>query len=201
MDHAGPFLGKYFLVVVDAYSKWIEAKIVPSTSSEVTIKVLTNLFANFGLPRILVSDNATGFTSAAFQSFCSANGIKHVRISAYHPRSNGQAERSVQLIKNALKRNDHPDLEMRLNKVLFGYRTTPHSSTGVSPAELLQGRKLRTYLDLLTPPDPKPVKDSFSHAYGRNFQPGQKVLVRDIIRKKWIPSVVTKRIGPLDRCV
>ncbi len=44
IDHAGPFMGHTFLIIVDSYSKWIEAVTVPSTSSEATIKVLHTLF-------------------------------------------------------------------------------------------------------------------------------------------------------------
>ena len=47
IDHAGPFLGHTFAIVVDAHSKWNE---VNSTSSEATIKVLCNLFATHGIP-------------------------------------------------------------------------------------------------------------------------------------------------------
>ena len=63
IDHAGPYLGHTFLIIVDSYSKWIEAMIVPSTSTEATIKVLRTLFATHGIPEHLVSDNGTGFTS------------------------------------------------------------------------------------------------------------------------------------------
>lgn len=42
VDHAGPYLGHLFLVVVDAHSKWIEAYTVPSTSS---IKILRRIFS------------------------------------------------------------------------------------------------------------------------------------------------------------
>ena len=61
IDHAGPFIGKYFLVVVDAHSKWLEATIVPSTSTHATVQ---NIFATHGLPAVLVSDNGTCFTSS-----------------------------------------------------------------------------------------------------------------------------------------
>ena len=63
MDHAGPFLGIQFLIVIDAYSKWLEAKLVPSVSSHSTISVLRSIFATHGLPETTVSDNGTAFTS------------------------------------------------------------------------------------------------------------------------------------------
>ena len=92
IDHAGPFHGKLFLIVVDAYSKWIDVQIVPSTSVEATIAALRPIFSTFGLPQQLVSDNGTGFTSAQFQEFLSQNGVKQILTSPYHPSSNGLAE-------------------------------------------------------------------------------------------------------------
>ena len=56
IDHAGPYLGHYYLIVVDARSKWIEAQIVNSTSSEVTIKILRSIFSTHGIPEQIVSD-------------------------------------------------------------------------------------------------------------------------------------------------
>ena len=92
IDHAGPLEGKILLVVVDAKTKWIEVIPVPSTSSDATIMALQNLFASFGFPKSLVSDNATGFCSTEFSIFLGCNGIKHIRIAPYHPISNGLAE-------------------------------------------------------------------------------------------------------------
>ncbi|XP_041379380.1 uncharacterized protein K02A2.6-like [Gigantopelta aegis] len=76
IDHTGPFQGKLFLVLVDAHSKWIEVHIVPSTSAASTIAKLRHIFATFGLPEQIVSDNGSGFTSVEFQQFLAANGIK-----------------------------------------------------------------------------------------------------------------------------
>ena len=92
IDHIGPFLGKYFLVVVDAHSKWIEIMVVPSTSAQHTIRHLRSVFAT---PEILVSDNGTGFTSVEFQEFMKRNGIRHITSAPYHPATNGLAERTL----------------------------------------------------------------------------------------------------------
>ena len=74
IDHAGPFMVKLFLVVVDAHSKWLEVKIISSTSSQATIHAI---FAIHGLPDIIVSDNGTAFTSSEFNDFVQKNGIRH----------------------------------------------------------------------------------------------------------------------------
>ena len=92
IDYAGPFMGKMFLIAVDAHSKWMEVVIVNSATSTVTIEKLRAMFATHGLPETLVSDNGSVFVSAEFQEFLWRNGIKHIRTAPYHPASNGQAE-------------------------------------------------------------------------------------------------------------
>ena len=66
IDHAGPFLGKFFFILIDVHLKWLEVHIVNSLSSEVTIQKLQQIFATHGLPEQLVSDNGTAFTSYEF---------------------------------------------------------------------------------------------------------------------------------------
>ena len=83
IDHAGPFQGKLFLLVVDAHSKWMEVVTVPSTSSQVTIKALKPMFSCHGLPELIVSDNGTAFTSSEFQEFTKRNGIRHLTTAPY----------------------------------------------------------------------------------------------------------------------
>ncbi|XP_063635203.1 uncharacterized protein LOC134805952 [Cydia splendana] len=70
---------------------------------------------------------------------------------AYHPASNGAAEAAVKLCKRAIKKamRDGGDIDAALQAYLLAYRNVEHSTTGVSPAELLQRRKLRSRLDLL----------------------------------------------------
>ena len=125
IDYAGPFMGKMFLVVVDAHSKWLKVKMVASATSPNTITKLRAIFATHGLPDLVVSDNGTAFTSAEFRAFMSANGIRHVTSAPYHPASNGLAERYVQTFENAIKKSGAEDLQQQLSRFLFHYRSTP----------------------------------------------------------------------------
>ncbi len=86
-------------MAVDSYSKWISAMVVRSSTTNVTIEQLRMLFAEHGLPETIVTDNATCFTSAEFRLFMSKNCIQPITSPAYHPSSNGLAERAVQLVK------------------------------------------------------------------------------------------------------
>ena len=151
IDYAGPFQGKMFLVVVDAHSKWMEVSIVTSAATAVTIQNLKRMFATHGLPRTVVSDNGSVFTSNEFQDFLVKNGIRHIKTAPYHLASNGLAERAVQTLKGGLKKLTSGCLETKLSRFLFQYRVTPHTTTGQTPAQLLMGRCLRTHLDQLHP--------------------------------------------------
>ena len=108
---------------------------------------LRPLFAKFGIPETIVTDNGTCFVSAEFESFLAFNGIKHLTSAPYHPASNGLAERAVQIVKKGLKKTTQGSIRTRLAQVLFMYRLTPQTTTGVSPAEMLLGRRPRSRLD------------------------------------------------------
>ena len=137
------------MVLVDVRSKWIEAHPMSAITATSTIELLRSIFAQFGIPESLVSDNGPQFTSEEFRQFCRRNGIHQVLVALYHPSSNGLAERAVQTLKQSLRKVSEGTLKGRLSRVLFNYRITPQSTTSRSPAELLFGRQLRSRLDLL----------------------------------------------------
>ena len=76
IDFAGPFMNSMWLVVVDANSKWPEVVPMKTTTAETTLNVLRTIFARFGLPSQIVSDNGPQFIAEEFKSFCRANGIQ-----------------------------------------------------------------------------------------------------------------------------
>nr|XP_039266275.1 uncharacterized protein K02A2.6-like [Styela clava] len=203
IDYAGPIMNENFLVVVDAHSKWPEVLRMPSTTSEKTVDALRSLFSKYGLPEILVSDNAPNLSSKEFRDFMIRNGIKQIFSSPYHPSSNGEAERNVRTFKTALKtlKRLPGTLNQKLASFLLTYRTTPHSTTKCTPAELFMKRRLRTRLDLMKPnlsnsmqkrttPVQKPI---------RNLEVGNRVQVRDYRdpNRKWIHGVILKKLSPV----
>ncbi|XP_060100365.1 uncharacterized protein K02A2.6-like, partial [Heteronotia binoei] len=140
LDFAGPFQGQIFMIIVDAYTKWLEVIPVGSTSSAAAIRALRRVLSTHGIPDTIVSDNGTAFTSADFQAFLQRYLIRHIRSAPFHPATNGQAERMVRTTKEALGRIVQGDWDHRLAAFLFDNRITPNPVTGVSPAELLMGR-------------------------------------------------------------
>ena len=146
-DFAGPFLGKMYLILIDAHSKWMEVHITSGATSAITINKMKLTFSSLGLLEILVTDNGPAFASQEFTAFTKANGIRHITSVPYHPASNGVAERAVQTFKAAMKKLKQGPLEDRVMKFLFRYHITSQSTTGQSPSELLLGRLLLSHLD------------------------------------------------------
>lgn len=208
IDFAGPFQGKMFFVAIDAHSKWPEVYEMSSTTVTKTIAVLRHIFASHGLPTQVVSDNGPQFVSSEFANFMKQNGIKHSRVSPYHPSSNGLAERFVQTLKQALRASQHDGrpLQHRLANFLFKYRATPHATTNRSPCSLFLQRTMRTRLDLLRPScaehvsakQAQQVEHHDQHTRPRDMTVGQKVMARDYrSEQKWVPGTVVEQLGPL----
>ena len=186
LDFAGPYLGHMYLVIVDAHSKWLDVHIMQSITSAKTIEKLRTVFAIHGLPQKVVTDNGPSFVSAEF---------------------NGLAERAVQSFKQGIKLTPGNSIQEKLSKYLFKYRITPHSTTGIAPAELLMNRRLRSKLDLVYPDvaervGTRQLKQKLTHDNGnpvRNLNIGDKVYVRNLPNSdpKWLAGTVTKVTGPL----
>ncbi|XP_059047186.1 uncharacterized protein K02A2.6-like [Achroia grisella] len=200
VDFAGPFEGKYWLVLCDALSKWIEIKPMSTITTSRLCSELDTIFTSLGLPQIIVSDNGPQFASQEFHEYCRYNGIRHVKSSPYHPRTNGLAERLVRTFKTRMSASisDGLSLKKRLENFLFTYRITPRIDTGKSPAEILLGRQLRCLLDNIKP-NPrmslrfKQFQANIEHDKEIYFNPGETVFVRSRDNKSWKPATVARR--------
>ncbi|KAI5743861.1 hypothetical protein M8J77_022987 [Diaphorina citri] len=204
VDFAGPFYNNYhFLIVVDAFTKWPEIFKVKNMTSDTTIKLLRCTFARFGIPTTLVSDNATTFTSDSFKKFLKKNNVIHKTIAPYHPATNGQAERYVQILKNALiAMKNEGDIDVQLARLLLQYRKTPQTSTNVSPSVLMFGREIRSKLDMIKPNIYAKVDKAGSNSKPvgtpREIALNKRVAVRNYTSKnKWEFGTVMRKLGKL----
>ncbi len=118
------------------------------------------------------------------------------------------AERAVQILKKGLKKVSDGSIKERLAKNLFAYRNTPQSTTGLTPATMLLGRKPRTRLDLIKPHiadrvEQKQEKQNSlhdSHARLRVFQAGDRVYmyVKNYgSGNNWLSGSTVKCTGPV----
>ena len=131
---------KQYLVVVDYFSRYPEIVKMNSTTSACTIAALKNIFARYGIPEVVRSDNGPQYSSHEFAAFARSYQFHHATSSPLFPQSNGQVERMVQTLKTLLKKSED------IFQGLLNYRSTPFPWCNLSPAELLMGRKLRTLL-------------------------------------------------------
>lgn len=195
-----------YLIISDYYSRYIEILHMTTTTSTQVARKLKATFARYGIPDVVVSDNGPQFSSTEFESLARELDFRHITSSPHNAQGNGHAERAVQTAKRILKQKD-PLI------ALMCYRSTPCSTTGASPAELLMGRKIRTTLPTiernLQPswPDKQQIKqkdeaEKRKQAYYYNrrhgarplppLQPGGKVLTKLDHQKSWTaPAVVT----------
>ena len=145
--------GESLLVVVDYYSRFFEVVIMQSTSSQKMIEALTPNFVRYGYPFTPKSDNEDQFVSEEFEEFLSKNGIEHQKSPPLWPQANGEVERQNRTLLKVLKiaQVEGKRWKDELNKFLLAYRTTPHCTTGMTPASLMFGRELKTKLPELRP--------------------------------------------------
>ena len=187
VDFAGPFLGRMFLVMVDAHSKWPEVIEMNTTNTERTIQVMRTVFARYGLPKQIVSYNGSTFTSESFQVFMKRNGILHIRTAVAKASTNGLVERFNASFKSSIRamNSEMDNLNQKLNFFLHTYRNTPHSTTGGTPAKMFLDRVLRSRLDVLKTDTKQHVNDrqmKMSVSDRNKFREldlGQSVLARD----------------------
>ena len=206
IDFAGPFMGKMFLLVIDAHSRWMEVEIVNAASTQNTIEHLRAMFARFGLPKVMVTDNGTCFTSSDFAEFARRNQIRHIRIAPYHPSSNGLAERAVKTFKLGMKKQTNGTLQTKLSRFLFHYRLSPNGTTGIAPAELMLKHQPRSHLDSIVPNMKENIsqqqqKQKIKHdacSRIRTFNKSDSVLVRNFGKRtdsQWLPGIITELLG------
>ena len=127
-----------YLLVVDYYSRYIEVQKLKSTTSASIITALKAVFSHHGIPAAVVSDNGPQYASQEMKEFSQSYGVSHITSSPHYPQSNGEAERAVKTAKSLLEHSPDPYL------ALLSYRATPLPWCGLSLAELLMGRRLRT---------------------------------------------------------
>lgn len=208
--------GKDFLILVDSRSKWVEIYHMASTTSLKVIEKLRTCFAAYGLPNTVVTDGGPQFTSQEFKDFLKSNGVLHVLSPPYHPASNGLAERMVQTMKEGFRKQLLEDsnrqtsrtLQHRIDNFLFAYRNTPHSLTGLTPAEMFLKVKPRTPLSFLKPhlttemeskKEKIKIRSDSHRGKPRAFLVDEKVFVRTVRNEKvnWQPGIVTTIVSPV----
>ena len=123
--------------------KFSRKGLLSSTSASCVITQAKSIFARHGIPNIVVSDNGPCFSCKEWHEFSVHYDFKHVTSSPLYGQSNGKAEKGVHILKQPLKKADDSNSDPYL--ALLSYRASP-LECGLSPAELLMNRRIRTTL-------------------------------------------------------
>src|SRR3954462_15185124 len=101
----------YRLVVVDKFTKWIEAMPVTIQKGKTAVKFFESIVYRFGVPHSIITDNGSNFISNEFQDFCEDLGINITYASVAHPQTNGQVEKANGLVGASIKKRLMSPLE------------------------------------------------------------------------------------------
>nr|GEU89179.1 hypothetical protein [Tanacetum cinerariifolium] len=146
---------KYILVAVDYFSKWVEAKALPTNDARVVCKFLKSLFARFGTPRAIISDRGTYFCNDQFTKVMLKYSVTHRLATVYHPQTSGQVEVSNRGLKRILERTvgeNHASWLDKLDDALWAFRTTFKTPIGCTPYKLVYRKACHLRSSLSTKP-------------------------------------------------
>lgn len=148
---------KYVVVLQDYFTKWPEVVALKRVDSDAIINWLcSDIIPRYGVFNELVTDQGVQFVSEKFKSFCKSVGIKQRFTSPFHPQTDGMVERFNRTFLNMLRNyvcQNQKDWPSHIPLIVFSYRSSVNETTKVSPAEALQGRKLKLPIDILRPPN------------------------------------------------
>ena len=214
MDFCGPFpSGETLLLVIDTYSKFPEVEIMTSTTAPAVIKRLDRIFATHGLPKEIFTDNGPPFTSREIKQFMKDRGITLRHVTPLWPQANGEAEAFMKPLAKAVKaaKLEGKNWTEELYDFLLTYRTTPHSTTGIAPTQLLYNREVRTNIPSLVKQEKVDYKDLHKQARAnvekkqtkaqeytdakrkarnKELSVGTKVLVKQERKNKFTPALI-----------
>ena len=144
---------KYILCAVDQATRWAEIVCLKSISSKNTCNALLKIFCKIGFPKVIVSDNGSNFVSALTKEFYNQLGVELRTSCPYHPEANAVVERFIQslkkLIYQVVSSDKSREWDTKMDQVLWAYRSTPHSTTGISPYQMVYGKVPRGILSIL----------------------------------------------------
>jgi Integrase core domain len=144
---------KYLLCAVDVYSRWGECFPLKTLTAKETCDRLMELFLRVGLPSAIISDNATNMVSGLNKELYKRLEVEIRLTTPFHPKGNGIAERLNQTMKNMLHHifiSDEPrNWDLVIPYLMSAYRELPHSTTGLSPYQMVYGKFPRGPLSIL----------------------------------------------------
>ena len=156
VDHYVPvdkqhLLKRHVFLIVDAFTKFVRLYATKTTASREAIKCLSDYFASYSKPRVIISDCGTCFTSQEFGDFLNENNVRLILIATGSSQSNGQVERINRMLTPMLGKVTENDSGKYWYKVLpqieYCINNTVVQATGNTPSRLLFGIDQRGQVD------------------------------------------------------
>ena len=136
----------HILVCIVYVTKWIEAEELPWETEQATSYFLyVEIFTRFGIPREIVTDGGSQFTSKLIKSLIQKYHIKNIVTSPYHPQDNRKLEGTNRVLEYPHTNNvqlHQRDWDDRLLEGLWVYKTKLRGTTGLTPYQLVYGKKV-----------------------------------------------------------
>lgn len=139
------FSGKFFLVIIDYFSHWLEILPLKDKTSKSVINAYQEVFTRFGFPEEIIADN-NPFNSFECHQYYKSKDIVFTSSSPHYSRSNGMAEKAVHISKMILKKAYNDCVDYR--DYLLNYNNTPLTGLEVSPSQILNSRRVRTLIPM-----------------------------------------------------
>ena len=156
-----------------------EVEIVHSTSAKAVLPKLDRVFAAYGVPQVVKSDNGPPFNGHEFAQFADYLGFKHRRVTPLWPEANGEVERFMKTFGKELRTTSN--WKQQMYQFLRNYRATPHCTTGVAPATALFGRPIRIKLPC---PVAVPCESNLKPALMREHDAHQKLKMKTVAESR-----------------
>lgn len=153
---------RYIVTLVDFATRYPEAIALPSIEAERVAEALVDIFCRVGVPKEMLTDMGSQFTSALMAEVSRLLSLKQMTTTPYHPMCNGLVERFNGTLKQMLKRmcSERPkDWDRFINAALFAFREVPQESLCFSPFELVYGWSVRGPMAILKELWTNEVKD------------------------------------------
>ena len=164
------------------------------------------IFAAYGWPHTLVTDNGPCYTSKEFQMLMQSMSVNHITSSPHYPQSNGLAEKFVGIIKNLFHKAKEEGQSPYTTLMI--YSNTPLNGTLQSPMQIVQGRQTCTDLPLSHATKvkmginhaPRPnaeilcVEDKSHSVPTHDIPIGQNVVYREPSDKRWYSTTIIQQL-------
>ncbi|CAH2091003.1 unnamed protein product [Euphydryas editha] len=202
------YAGKSYLIIIDYLSHWLEIRPLNNKNSKSVIDSMQEVFTRFGYPVEIIADN-NPFKSFDCLEYYKCKDINLITSSPYYPRSNGLAEKAVNISKNIIKKALEDGRDYR--DYLMCYNNSPLSGLSVSPSQILNSRNVRSNVpSCMSYLEPRIVtnihkllslKQSVTKAYHDKsakknevrYKPGDKIVYCTEKDKVWRKGVVVKK--------